>query len=83
MDNSILEMFTAALANMGVVTSRQAINEIHNKLIWKIYNVRCNEFLQATTKLSHIQQKKGVDASTGLRDKLKAYAVEKVSVFTE
>ena len=74
MDNSNLEKFTAALENMGVVTSKQAINEIY-KLIWKIY-VRCNEFLQATTKLSHIQQKKGVDASTGLRDKLKAYAVE-------
>lgn len=83
MDNSILEKFTTALGNMGVVTSSQAIIEIHNKLVWKIYNVRCNEFLRATTKLSQIQQKKGVDASTGLRDKLKAYAVEKVSVYTE
>ena len=69
MDNSVLEKFIAALENMGVVMSRQAINEIHNKLMWKIY-IRCNEFLQAITKLSHIQQKKGVDASTGLRDKL-------------
>ena len=83
MDNSIFEKFTTVLDNMGVVTSRQAINEIHNKLVWKIYNVRCNEFLQATTKLSQIRQNKGVEASTGLRDKLKVYAVEKVSGFTE
>ena len=46
MDNSILETFTAALHNIGVVVSRQAINEVHNKLIWKIYNVRCNEFYE-------------------------------------
>ena len=83
MDNSIFETFTAALHNMGVVVSRQAINEVHNKLIWKIYNVRCNEFLRATTKLSQIQQNKGVGASTGLRDKLKTYAAEKMSVFNE
>ena len=73
MDNSILDEFTAALDNMGVVTSRQAIDEIHKKLIWKIYNVRCNEFLQTITKLSQIQQNKGVEASTGLRDKLKVH----------
>lgn len=83
MDNSILETFTAALRNMGVDPSMQAINEVHNKLVWKIYNARCNEFLRATTKLSQIQQNKGVSASTGLRDKLKTYAVEKVSVFNE
>ena len=72
-----------ALDEMKLDTSRRIIEGVHNKLLWKIYNARCNEFLRSITKLSCIHQKKSVDASTGLRDKLKVYAIETLSEFSE
>ena len=64
-------------------TSNQVIEDVHNKLLWKIYNTRCNEFLRSITKLSCVDKNKAVDADIGLRDKLKVYAVEKLSVFSD
>ena len=81
MDSVLLETFESAVDEMKADFSRQDVEVIHNKLIWKIYNARCNEFLRSIAKLSCIQQKKSVDASIGLRDKLKVYAIEKLSVF--
>ena len=54
-------------------SSRRIIEDVHNKLIWKVYNARCNVFLCSITKIC-IHQNKSVDASTGLGDKLKVYA---------
>ena len=56
---------------------RHFFEEVHKKLLWKVYNARCNEFLHSINKISCMHQNRSVDASTGLRDKLKVYAVEK------
>ena len=79
MDNTLLEKFTVAVNALEVDTSQQTVKEVHKMLIWKIYNARCNEFLRSTMKLSCIDKDRCVDASIGLRDKLKVYAVQKVS----
>ena len=83
MDNTLLEKFTVAVNALEVDTSQQAVKEVHSMLIWKIYNARCNEFVRSTIKLSCIEKDRCVDASTGLRDKLKVFAVEKLSTVNE
>ena len=52
-------------------------------LLSKNYNARSNEFLHSISKLACIKQKKAVDVNIGLRDKLKCYAAEKLSIVTE
>lgn len=66
-----------ALDEMRIAASAKIIEEVHKKLSWKVYNARCNKFLHSINKISCMHQNKSVDASTGLRDKLKVYAVEK------
>ncbi len=78
MDRLLLEKFKEAVKD----TSNQTVESIHNRLLWKIYNARCNEFLLTVNKLSCIKKNKAVDTDMGLRDKLKVYAVEKKSIFT-
>ena len=70
-----------ALDEMRIAASAKIIEEVHKKLLWKVYNARCNEFLRSINKISCMHQNRSVDASTGLRDKLKVYAVEKLSEF--
>lgn len=57
------------------------IERVHGILLAKIYNATCNEFLRTISKLHCIKEKKAVDASMGLRDKLKSYVVEKGSIY--
>ena len=85
MDSVLLEKFKEAVKEvMGAEeTSGQTTESVHSKLLWKVYNTRCNEFLRSITKLACIQQNKAVDADTGLRDKLKVYAVERKSIFND
>ena len=83
MDSTLLEKFTVAVNELEVDTSQQAVKEVHNMLIWKLYNARCNELLRSTIKLSCIEKDRCVDASTGLRNKLKVFAVEKLSTVNE
>lgn len=70
-----------ALDEMRIAASAKIIEEVHKKLLWKVYNARCNEFLRSINKISCMHQNRSVDASIGLRDKLKVYAVEKLSEF--
>ena len=70
-----------ALDEMRIAASAKIIEEVYKKLLWKVYNARCNEFLRSINKISCMHQNRSVDASTGLRDKLKVYAVEKLSGF--
>ncbi len=77
MDRLLLEEFKEAVKD----TSSQTVENVHNKLLWKIYNARCNEFLLTVNKLSCIKKNKAVDTDMGLRDKLKVYADEKKSIF--
>ena len=66
---------------MRIAASAKIIEDVHKKLLWKVYNARCNAFLRSINKMSCMHQNRSVDASTGLRDKLKVYAVEKLSEF--
>ena len=83
MDNTLLEKFTVAINVLEVDTSQQTVKDVHNMLTWKIYNARCNEVLRSTIKLSCIEKDRCVDASTGLRDNLKVFAVEKLSTVSD
>ena len=56
------------------------VSEVHSSLLNKVYNARCNEFLQTVRKLSCIDKNQAVDASVGLRDKLKVFATEKCTL---
>ena len=66
---------------MRIAASAKIIEDVHKKLLWKVYNARCSEVLRSINKMSCMHQNRSVDASTGLRDKLKVYAVEKLSEF--
>ncbi len=84
MDNLLLSKFTIAVNEIvcdAASPSKQVIDDVHSKLLWKVYNTRCNEFLQALNKLSCLEKNKSVDADVGLRDMLKVYAIKKVSEF--
>ncbi len=81
MDRLLLEKFKEAVKDTSNRTV-ETVESVHNKLLWKIYNARCNEFLLTVNKLSCIKKNKAVDTDMGLRDKLKVYAVEKKSIFT-
>ena len=56
------------------------IEKVHLILFTKLYNARCSEFVCNVSKLSCIQENRAVDASVGLRDKLKVYAIHKNSM---
>ena len=71
------------LDEMKIETSMRIVEELHKQLLWKVYNARCNEFLRSINKISCMHQNKSVDASIGLRDRLKVYAVEKLSEFDD
>ena len=68
-----------ALDEMRIAASAKIIEEVHKKLLWKVYNARCNEILRSINIISCMDQNRSVDASTGLKGKLKVYAVEKLS----
>ena len=78
-DLTLLQTFTDSLVNLDCDTEFPAIiiEEVHEELLTKFYNARCNEFLKNITKLSCLTNKKAVDVNVGLRDKLKCYAAEK------
>ncbi len=83
MDSLLLGKFTIAVNEIlsDSSPSKLVIEDVHHKLLWKVYNTRCNEFLQAHNKLSCLEKNKSVDADVGLRDQLKVYAIKKLSEF--
>ena len=77
-DSTLLQTFTEALQiNLDTEFPAKITGEVHEILLTKFYNARCNEFLKNISKLSCIKSKKAVDVNVSLRDKLKCYAAEK------
>lgn len=80
MDCSLLELFQRSIEEAEVQATQETVAAVHAILVTKIYNARCNEFLRTIGKLSCIDRKKAVDVNVGLRDQLKTYAAEKMSL---
>ena len=64
---------------MNLQATSEVIESVHNLLINKVYNARCNEFLRTVTKLACIDKGKGIDGNVSLRDELKVCALKKMS----
>ena len=45
LDSVLLEKFIVASDEIRIVTLARIFEEVHKKLLWKVYNARCNEFL--------------------------------------
>ena len=80
LDTTLLSTFTEALHECRITSPDNIVSEVHSSLLNKVYNARCNEFLQTVRKLSCIDKNQAVDASVGLRDKLKVFATEKCTL---
>ena len=64
---------------MNLQATSEVIESVHNLLINKVSNARCNEFLRTVTKLACIDKGKGIDGNVSLRDELKVCALKKMS----
>ena len=82
LDTTLLCTFTEALCECKISSPNNVVVSVHSILLNKVYNARCNEFLRAASKLSCIDKNQAVDASVGLRDKLKVFATEKIYTLT-
>ena len=51
-----------ALDEMNISTSTQIIEEVHQQLLWKVYNARSDEFLRSINKISCMHQNKSIDS---------------------
>ena len=81
LDTTLLSTFTEALHECRITSLDNIVSEVHSSLLNKVYNARCNKFLQTVLKLSCIDKNQAVDASSvGLRDKLKVFATEKCTL---
>ena len=80
LDTTLLDTFTEALGECKITSPNNVVAAVHSILLNEVYNARCNEFLQAVRKLSCIDKNQAVDASVGLRDKLKVFATEKCTL---
>ena len=80
MDRTLLTEFREAVIKLDQSFQPEIVEKVHSILFTKLYNARCNEFVRSISKLSCIQENRAVDASVGLRDKLKVYAIHKNSM---
>lgn len=80
LDTTLLGKFTEALHECRIDSPDDTVSAVHSSLLNKVYNARCNEFLRTVCKLSCIEKNQAVDASVGLRDKLKVFATEKFTL---
>ena len=76
-DYTLLRSFREGVQHLHPAVREDILETVHRKLLSKIYNARCNEFLRTISKLSCIQKNKAVDVNIGLRDQLKCYAANK------
>ena len=70
LDTTLLSTFTEALHECRITSPDNIVSEVHSSLLNKVYNARCNEFLQTVCKLSCIDKNQAVDASVGLKNVL-------------
>ena len=80
MDRTLLSELREGVIKLGQSFEPDTIEKVHSILFTKLYNARCNEFVCNVSKLSCIQENRAVDASVGLGDKLKVYAIHKNSM---
>ena len=78
MDRTLLSEFREAVIKLGQLFEPDTVEKVHTILFTTLYNAR--EFVRNVNKLSCIQENRAVDASVGLRDKLKVYAINKNSI---
>ena len=58
-------------------TSLALVDTLYKDILRRVINTMANSLIQSQAMLARIANKKGIDAETALRDKLKAYATDK------
>ena len=77
-DCTLFEKFEEAVQGLHPqATQKELVKQVHEHLLSKIYNARCNKFLRSITKLSCIKSNKAVDVNIGLHYELKYFAAKK------
>jgi len=71
-------LFKAAAEEVMPSVSPSCIERVHYTLVSKVYNCRCNEYINSINQANLIRDNKTFNACIGLRDKLKLYASEKL-----
>lgn len=75
MDSDLLGIFRKAVEELQIHVSTDDIDDVHQFLVKKVYNARCNEFLRSISKLACIDNDKAIEGNVSLRDELKVYAL--------
>ena len=78
-DANLYQLYKEAVAKVSSehMYNEEILRSVHDIILKKIYNARCNEFLKATNKLNCMKESKVVDANVMLRDHLKSYVSQK------
>ena len=70
-DTGLKKKFFEALSCLGIKVSPSIRCDLFNKLLRKIYNIRCNEFVRSEKCLEEHNDKQTQDRQVMLRHKLK------------
>ena len=73
MDRTLLSEFREGVIKLSRSFEPDTNEKVHSILFTKLYNARCNAMLASYPPY----KKTAVDASVGLRDKLKVHAIHK------
>jgi len=76
-DDTLMSLFTETVKEIVPSATLSCIKRVHKILVSKLYNCRCNEYLNGINQKNLMKENKTVTACVGLRDKLKLYATEK------
>ena len=76
-DDTLVKIFIASVKDIMPSATVDCIQRVHKVLVSKLYNCRCNEYLNSINQQNLMKENKTVTACIALRDKLKLYATEK------
>ena len=70
-DSGINRKFNEALISLGIKISPGVKSDLYNRLLRKMFNIRCNEFVRAQKCLEEHHERQTQDRQVMLRNKLK------------
>ena len=70
-DSGTKRKFYEALISLGIKISPGIKSDLYNRLLRKMFNIRCNEFVRAQKCLEEHDERQTQDRQVMLRNKLK------------
>ena len=70
-DSGIKRKFYEALISLGIKISPGIKSDLYNRLLRKMFNIKCNEFVRAQKCLEEHDERQTQDRQVMLRNKLK------------